>query len=561
VLFSAVSVPYNATSCQRCAQPVSHGEPGKPVEFSLHKEHAMEGGQSNVRSRLSAMMFLEFFIWASWYVPMGGYITNTLKFSGGQIGWLFATTALGAIIAPLFVGYVADRLFATERVLCVLHLVGGVCLILAAMATSFWLLMTLLMINTLCFMPTLALANSLAFRNIDDPDKFPRIALFGTIGWIVSGWIVGFLLGETREWFFYLAGVVGILMGGYSLTLPHTPPKGREEAGGDVFGFGAVRLLRESSFLIFVVSAFLIAIPATFYFVCCNAMLVETDRPVPTALMTLGQLTEIAVMFSMPWFIARFGLRRILALGMLAWMVRYLLFGTLSFPLILLGLLVHGFAYCFVFVGAYIYVDKRAPRDLRASAQSFIAFLMLGVGMFLGSKLGGYTMGGYPQTVPGIADTPSMSKLAEMVDADEDGQITSAELARIPAEGLELGGKKYAKQDLTGFFEKVDDQKEIRTKSDVRAAVQGEVRVTRSDWLEAQSHHWPPIWLWPAAAAAAIGAFFWLASRDEQPAAEAEEEAAAGAEEAAEEGEKDQEEPAAGEADQGSQPEGESAGQ
>lgn len=344
-----------------------------------------------VRTRLSVMMFLEFLLWASWYVPIGGYMNTALGFTGPEIGWIYATTAIGAILSPMFVGYVADRLFATERVLGVLHLLGAVCLFLAANQTTFWPLMILLVVNALCFMPTLALTNSLAFRNIDDPDRFSRIAVWGTIGWIVSGLVVGFLLGDATREFFFLAAGGSVAMGIYSFTLPHTPPKGAEEAGGDVLGLGALKLLKEPSFLVFAVCVLLISIPLSFYFTWANAFLVETGRPRPTALMTLSQFSEIVVMIIMPWFIVRFGLKKVLVIGMAAWVVRYLCFASMSFPLILLGLLVHGFCYCFVFVAAFIYADKKAPKDMSASAQSFIAFLMWGVGMFVGTQVGGFT--------------------------------------------------------------------------------------------------------------------------------------------------------------------------
>ncbi len=518
----------------------------------------MDSPHSWIRTRLSAMMFLEFFLWSAWFIPITGYMAKTLQFKGSEIGWIISTAALGAIIAPLFVGYVADRLFSTERVISVLHLIGGICLCLAAEQKEFGPLMTLMMINGLCFMPTLALCNSLAFRNIPDPDKFPRIVVWGTIGWIVAGLTVGIVLGGTEKWFFYLGGGGGIVMSLYSLTLPHTPPKGREEAGGDVLGFGAIGLLKDRAFLVFAVCAFLISIPTTVFFVGCNPMLVETGRPAPTALMTLCQFSEILVMFTMPWFIAWLGLNRVLALGMGAWAVRYVLFGTLSFPLILVGLLLHGFCYSFVFVGAYIYVDKRAPRDMRASAQSFISFLMLGVGMFIGAKLGGYTMDRYPALVTTMPATVETEKgpesianaplppwadpeagesawrfldlsstikgwlsgekaeaapdLGEKLDGNTDGQITLAELEQIPDEGLQFGERVYSRKDLTDVFTKIAGEVEPGT----------EISVGRLDWLAAQSHQWPPIWYWPAGMAALICLFFWFGSRDTEPAKEEE---------------------------------------
>ena len=347
-----------------------------------------------IRTRLSVMMFLEFLLWASWYVPIGGYMNSTLGFSGSQIAWIYATTALGAIISPMFVGYVADRLFATERVLAVLHIVGGACLFAAASQTTFPALMTLLMVNALCFMPTLALVNSLSFRNIDDPNRFSRIAVWGTIGWILSGLLVDFVLGGSANiGFFYLAGGGAIAMGLYCLTLPHTPPKG---AGGDVLGLDALKLLKDPSFLVFAVCAFLISIPLSFYFAWGNAFLVETDAPRPTALQTLCQFSEIVMMVAMPWFIARIGLKYVLVIGMGAWALRYVLFASMCFPLIILGLLVHGFCYSFVFVAGFIYVSRKAPTEISASAQSFLAFLMWGVGMFIGTQLSGYIAEQYP---------------------------------------------------------------------------------------------------------------------------------------------------------------------
>jgi len=351
----------------------------------------MEPKHPMIRVRLSTMMFLEFFLWASWYVPIGGYMGKALGFTGPQIGWIYATTAIGAMISPIFIGFVADRLFATERVLGVLHLVGAGCLFAASQQTEFIPMMALLVVNALCFMPTIALCNSLAFRNIDDPDKFSLVAVFGTIAWILSGLTVDFVLGGAEQnGFFFLAGGGAVLMGLYCFTLPHTPPK-KAEAGGDVLGLGALKLLGEPSFLVFALCAFLISIPLSFYFTLGNFFLVESEYPKPTALQTLSQVSEIFVMLIMPLFIARIGLKYVLVIGMAAWALRYVFFATGNFPLVVAGLLVHGFCYCFVFVAGFIYADRRAPKELSASAQSFLAFLTWGVGMFIGTKLAGYT--------------------------------------------------------------------------------------------------------------------------------------------------------------------------
>lgn len=364
----------------------------------------MASGIPLIRTRLSIMMFFEFLLWSAWYVPIGGYMNSVLGFTGPQIGWIYATTAIGAILSPMFVGYIADRLFATERVLAVLHWIGAVCLFLASQQTQFPGMMTLLVINALAFMPTIGLANSLSFRNIDNPDMFSRIAVWGTIGWITSGLTVDFLLGgSATPAFFYLAAGTSLVMGLYCWTLPHTPPKGAESADmSETLGLGALKLLKDPSFLVFAICAFLISIPLSFYFTWCNAFLVETNRPYPTALMTLSQFSEILVMIIMPWFIVRFGLKTVLVIGMAAWAVRYALFATLSFPLVVVGLLVHGFCYCFVFVAAFIYVNKKAPPEISASAQSLVALLMWGLGMLVGTQAAGWVGAHYAEVVDGV---------------------------------------------------------------------------------------------------------------------------------------------------------------
>lgn len=361
----------------------------------------MRSGQLLMRVRLSVMMFIQFGLWAAWYMSISGYMEKTLEFTGGQISWVMATTALGAMISPLFVGFIADRYFSTEKVLAVLHLAGGLCLLLASTQTSFPLLFALLLLNGLCFMPTLALVNSVAFRNLDDPDKFSYIAVWGTIGWIVAVILVGQVLGgATEKNFFFLAGGGAIAMALYSLSLPHTPPKGAE-AGGDVLGLGALRLLGRPSFLVFALCAFMISVPLSFYFVWMTPFLLDTQNLAPaTTLTSISQFSEIFIMFLLPWFIPRIGLKKVLVIGMAAWAARYLLFSLSFFPLTILGLLLHGFCYVFVFVAAFIYVNKVAPRELSASAQSFLAFLMWGVGMFIGTKLAGY-VGDMYKTVDG----------------------------------------------------------------------------------------------------------------------------------------------------------------
>ncbi len=471
-----------------------------------------------IRVRLGVMFFLEFMISGAWYVAVGGYMNGPLGFSGPEIGLIYATTAIGAILSPMLVGYVADRWFATERVLAVLHLIGAACLFASAFQTQWLPLMILLVINALSYMPTLALVNSLSFRNIDDPNRFSRIAVGGTIGWIVAGLAVDFLLGgPAKPWFFCLAGGASVAMALYCLTLPHTPPKGA--AGGDVLGLGALKLLKEPSFLVFAVCAFLISIPLSFYYTWGNPLLVETGSSSPTALQTLCQCSEIFVMLLMPWVIAQIGLKYVLVCGMAAWVVRFVCFATMSFPLIIVGLLVHGFCYCFVFIAAFIYVGRKAPPEISASAQSLLAFLMWGVGMLAGTILSGYTGDQYPPPVALVAqkdgkDLPNQL-LPPWTWTEKDKQ-TGQERARLLP--TEVGLKFADSLSLATMQKEMPEHVVVGELTYAKPALLAAARkadldhdgtVTRAEWQTARSHDWPPIGSGPAAWRPSSACYSW----------------------------------------------------
>ena len=351
---------------------------------------------ANIRLKLSAMMFLEYFVWGAWYVTMGTWLGETLKFSGEQIGLAYGTTALAAMISPFFVGMVADRFFATERLLAVLHVGGGALLFFASTRTSFGPLYAVLLTYTLCFMPTLALTNSLSFRQMADPSReFPAVRVLGTIGWIVAGLAIGTLDLESTAVPMRIAATASVALGLFSLLLPHTPPE--KTAGratlSDVLGLEALKLMRERSFAVFVLGSFLVCIPLQFYYAFTNPFLNEIGVTNAAGKMTLGQMSEIGFMLVMPWFFRRLGVKYMLLVGMAAWTTRYVLFafGDTG-PLVWMlygGILLHGICYDFFFVTGQIYVDQKAPGDLRAAAQGFIAFVTLGVGMFIGSWLSG----------------------------------------------------------------------------------------------------------------------------------------------------------------------------
>lgn len=362
-----------------------------------------------MRLRLSVMMFFEYFIWGAWYVTLGTWLGQTLHFSGEQIGLAAGTTALGAMIAPFLVGIMADELFANQRLLAALHGIGGVLLWYASTRTSFATMYLILLVYSLCYMPTMALTNALAFRQMKDPKQdFGSIRVLGTAGWIVAGLIIGFVGRqpayngiEATSLPIRIAAVCSIIFAFYSLTLPHTPPL-RTSHGfklSNVFPPEAFRLFKDRNFTVFALASFLICIPLQFYYTFTNPFLNEIGVQNAVGKMTMGQMSELAFMVTLPWFFKRLGVKYTLMLGMLAWVVRYICFGVgnsgnLAWVLYL-GIVLHGICYDFFFVTGQVYVDQKAPQVLRAAAQGMITFITYGIGMFIGSWICGRVVDAY----------------------------------------------------------------------------------------------------------------------------------------------------------------------
>ncbi|HEX6545329.1 MAG TPA: nucleoside permease, partial [Bryobacteraceae bacterium] len=350
----------------------------------------------SLSARLSLMMFLNYVIWGAWYVTIDTYLTATLHFSGTQAGSVFGTTALASMISPFFVGMIADRFFSMEKVLAALHLIGAGLLILVSRATSFGEVYTLMLLYCLCYFPTIALTNSLTLQHIKDAGKeFPIIRLFGTIGWIVIGVTVGSMHVEASSVPFLLSAAVSVVMAVFCLTLPHTPPTGRDKAVSvrDILGLDALVMLKRRAYLVFVIASVLACIPLTFYFSFTNTYLNEVGVQNAAGKMSLGQVSEVVMMLLMPLVLRRVTVKGILLLGLMAWTVRYTLLaygnpGGLMW-MFYIAILLHGICYDFFFMTGQLYTDQEAPAQLRGTAQGLIIFLTYGVGMLAGSLLSG----------------------------------------------------------------------------------------------------------------------------------------------------------------------------
>ena len=360
-----------------------------------------------MRVRLSLMMFLEYFIWGAWYVTLGTWLGQQLHFSGAEIGVVAGTTALGAAISPFLVGLMADQLFANQRLLAALHGIGGLLLWFASAQTAFGPMYALLLVYSLCYMPTMALTNALAFRQMKDPKQdFGSIRVLGTAGWIVAGLLIGFLRVEPTAIPIRIAGAASMLMAIYSLTLPHTPPL--HSAHGfklsNIFPPEAFTLFKDRNFSVFVLASFLICIPLQFYYTFTNPFLNEIGMQNAAGKMTMGQMSELLFMVTLPWFFRRVGVKYTLMLGMFAWVVRYICFGTGNagslVVLLYLGIVLHGICYDFFFVTGQVYVDQKAPLALRAVAQGLIYFITYGIGMFVGSWICGGIVDRYAKSSP-----------------------------------------------------------------------------------------------------------------------------------------------------------------
>jgi nucleoside transporter len=438
--------------------------------------------------RLSVMMFLEFFIWGAWQVTAAKYL-GLIGFTGDDIGWTYAVGPIAGMISPFFVGVIADRFIATEKVLGLLHLAGAALMFAATRlmtgdSPSPAAINLMIFLYALTYFPTIALANSLALHTMSDPSKeFPRVRVFGTLGWIAAGITLAYTGWGNTIGMFLLASGAAAFLGLYSFTLPHVPPPARGQAVSlrQIFGLDALVLLKNRSFLVFLVSSFLICIPLAFYYQLAERTVTQTGIDNPPFVMTFGQMSEIFFMLVMPWFFAGLGVKWMLLVGMAAWVLRYALF-AIGAPddiawMIYLGVLLHGVCYDFFFVTGQIYTDMAAPPQIRAQAQGLLVLFTLGLGMCIGAMVAGRIEAHY--TPPVVAQLK------------EEAQATAARVEALEAAKLK-GEAESSDAELEDARKELNEQTVAYLK--------------RLDWRM--------IWGIPAALAAIIMVIFAVAFRE-----------------------------------------------
>ncbi|WP_447642768.1 MULTISPECIES: nucleoside permease [Chitinophagaceae] len=363
--------------------------------------------KSSIKLRLSLMMFLEFFIWGGWFVTLGTFLGNNLKATGLESANVFSTQSYGAIIAPFIIGLIADRFFNAERILGILHIIGAFLMYRMYSSSDISVFYPYVFAYFIAYMPTLALVNSVSFRQMNDPEKeFSFIRVWGTIGWILAGLAISYVFhwdsdagvqGGMLKNTFLMASIASLILGLYSFTLPKTPPvkrEGKTEGIAEILGLDALKLLANKNFLIFFISSILICIPLAFYYQNAHPFFENIKLPNPTAKMAIGQVSEALCILLIPVFFSRFGFKKTILVGMLAWAVRYFLFaygnsGDLAWMLIV-GIALHGVCYDFFFVAGQIYTDAKAGDKYKSSAQGLVTLATYGVGMLIGFWVAGF---------------------------------------------------------------------------------------------------------------------------------------------------------------------------
>ncbi|MEP6662023.1 MAG: MFS transporter [Verrucomicrobiota bacterium] len=432
----------------------------------------------SIRFKLSVMMFLQFFVWGAWYVTAPNYL-GTIGFQAGDFGWTYSVGPIAGMISPFFVGMIADRFFAAQRVLAAMHLLGAGLMFFAARQMGAGAapnaINGIFFGYMLTYFPTLALTNTLAMKNMTNPEKeFPLIRVLGTIGWIAAGLTLTWLGWDKTIQMFYLTSGAALLLGLFSLTLPHTPPVvSGPISARQILGLDALVMLKNRSYLTFIISSMLICIPLAFYYQITSRVVEMTNLPIGQT-MSYGQMSEIFFMLIMPLFFARLGVKWMLAVGMLAWVARYALFAFGASDeirwMIIFGIVLHGICYDFFFVTGQIYTDQIATKNIRAQAQGLLVLFTLGLGMFIGAQVAG--------KVEARHTTPASK--------DFGAQVTAKGKEIETAQGLLASATAEQKTALESQIKEMESQKSQLRHEELKAI------------------EWKPLWGKPALFAAAV---------------------------------------------------------
>lgn len=503
--------------------------------------------------RLSVMMLLQFFLWSSWYATAYLFL-DKIGFGGPEIGWTYSVGPIAGILSPFIVGMLADRYFSTERVLGVLHILGGLIMVGAiyfmgtaegvevmpftigglsvsipnlssgAAAAPAWVINMLFFGHMLCYYPTLSLTNSLALSNLTDAEKqFPYIRVWGTLGWIAAGFFISWQGWDAAVNMFYVAAFAGILMGLYSFTLPHTPPPlaGKKVTIGELFGLDALVLFKKPAFAIFMFASFLICIPLAFYYQLAGKFVDHTGFAAVAQTMSYGQISEIFFMLVMPFFFAFLRVKWMLFVGMAAWVLRYALFGladTGDLPaLVIGGVVLHGICYDFFFVTGQIYTDRTAPSNIRGQAQGLLVLCTLGFGMLIGAQTAGYIEPLFvaPSEQATQAQVAILQKDLDKLIEDKAPEDVLAPQRKLvsEAEAKLLSKQAEVKAEEITTLEKKLVEKDSKNAEAVNAEI-AVLRKERSDLL-LKSMNWRWLWWTPAIFAAVVMVLFGLTFYDD----------------------------------------------
>ena len=551
-------------------------------------------GVALVYPRLMFAYFCTFAIWGAWAAALGGYIYGVLNFTGAQIGLIYSAMPIGAIIAPLLIGPIADRYFSAQKVMAILHLISGLALLagyflcISGMENLFVPLMVLMLIQGLCYTPAMGLVNTVVFKHIPSASMAPYVFVFGAIGWIFGALCVAAFDGDAATpLLFLVAAIMSIVLTLYSLTLPHTPPKGAPVAGeksGNMFE--VLSLLKNYSFLIFLICVFFASIPANNYFWPGLAtFLSDRGYPSPVGLSTINQFSEILLMFALAFCIPRIGLKNVLLIGMAAWSLRWFFFSIDSFGTAVVGLLLHGFCFAFLYIASYMYADKVAPDNLKASAQSLMVFLLIGVAQLIGGQWFGAARDANPpkhstivvattqltpttdvslesfaaarvpipawndeetwlrhldlaahvKRIRGVKEEAPAPHLG-MLLAEHGQRLTPASIDAIDVAQLSQTGVALSQMTVVGgidvvLAESVDITADVQFTKDNLKTLAAEIAgtenfsITRAEWLAAQSRDWAAIYRVPAIFIAVFFVIFLIFGREPKEAVVVTEEA------------------------------------